>query len=160
MDIVFVRHGIAEDFAVSDDARALTIEGREKIALVARFLAEKVDGVDLVMASPLVRAQQTAEIIASHLPAALFRTEPELHYDTLPDDTLSMLARVARDAQTAICVGHEPNLSSVISLALAGGYGSFVRVNRGTAASISFPSSPEKGKGMLNWFCPVGVLKG
>src|SRR5438270_12691065 len=70
MDLLIIRHGIAEDkddFAKtgeSDDRRPLTAEGRMKMTHAAEGLREIAPGISLLASSPLVRAHQTAEIVA------------------------------------------------------------------------------------------------
>src|SRR5256884_9892964 len=71
MRLMVVRHAIAEDRGVyarthTDDAgRPLTSEGRRKMERVALGLKELVPALDLLAASPLKRAVDTAEIIAA-----------------------------------------------------------------------------------------------
>jgi phosphohistidine phosphatase len=71
MKLLIIRHAVAEErdawanTGKSDDERPLTTEGRGKMARNARGLREGVPSVDLVATSPLVRARQTAEIVAS-----------------------------------------------------------------------------------------------
>ena len=70
MHIVIVRHGIAEDREASnraapDDAlRQLTKEGRQKMRKAAKGLKRILPALDLIATSPLMRAAQTAEILA------------------------------------------------------------------------------------------------
>ena len=70
MRLLIVRHAIAEDrvaFAATgkdDDERPLTEEGRSRMEQGARGLRQLVPALDLVATSPLVRAVQTAEILA------------------------------------------------------------------------------------------------
>ena len=71
MRLMLMRHGVAEDAGPDtgyrDEPRALTDEGRARIAQAAEGL--RVLGIDaaLVLASPLVRCRQTAEIVAAAL---------------------------------------------------------------------------------------------
>ncbi len=68
MEFYIVRHGIAEGYAAGGDAeRALTEEGRTKIAEVAAGLARAGVEIDHLYSSPLLRARQTAEILAGPL---------------------------------------------------------------------------------------------
>ena len=61
MKIWILRHGQAEGMAASDEARQLTLHGREEATLMADYLAEvPLDGI---LASPYRRAQQTAETV-------------------------------------------------------------------------------------------------
>jgi phosphohistidine phosphatase SixA len=55
MQLILIRHGIAEDRAAGEDdaLRALTKEGREKMTRVARGLRCAVDSIDLLASSAL-----------------------------------------------------------------------------------------------------------
>ena len=70
MQLLVIRHGIAEEaetFAatgLNDSQRPLTKSGKRKMKEVAAGLREIVETVDVIGASPLLRAQQTAEIVA------------------------------------------------------------------------------------------------
>src|SRR5436853_395723 len=69
--IYLVRHAIAEAATpgMSDADRALTAEGRQKMRRVAAGLKRLRVAPDVVLASPLRRAQETATVIASVLMA-------------------------------------------------------------------------------------------
>ena len=69
-ELYLVRHGLAEERgdAWPDDAkRPLTDEGMSKMRKSVRGLARLGVSVDVVLTSPLVRARQTAEIVAAGL---------------------------------------------------------------------------------------------
>ena len=73
MKLLVVRHGAAmerEDFAStgeSDDLRPLTEEGKAEMKLIASSLSDDVEKLDVLATSPLVRARQTADIIAERM---------------------------------------------------------------------------------------------
>lgn len=78
---IFVRHGQSEANAMSyiaDDTPKLSPVGIEQARETARKLMDKK--IDTVLCSPLVRAQQTAEIIAGELgiPIKDIKIMPEL----------------------------------------------------------------------------------
>lgn len=70
MKLLVVRHAVAmerEEFArtgQSDDLRPLTADGARKMRRVARGLRAEIETLDLLVTSPLVRAVQTAGIVA------------------------------------------------------------------------------------------------
>src|SRR3981189_1223644 len=72
MEIYLVRHGIAVDGESDgpDAFRPLTGKGRRRFHKTARAFARLGRKLDLILTSPLVRAVQTAEILAGE-------TEPE-----------------------------------------------------------------------------------
>ncbi|MBN9165380.1 MAG: histidine phosphatase family protein, partial [Myxococcales bacterium] len=67
MKLYVMRHGPAEDNAPTgrDEDRALTPAGRERTRAVARALLAADEAPLTIIASPLVRALQTAEIVAA-----------------------------------------------------------------------------------------------
>ncbi|MEM9922645.1 MAG: phosphohistidine phosphatase SixA [Cyanobacteria bacterium P01_D01_bin.50] len=67
MEIYLIRHGIAQEATseVEDEERSLTEYGRKRTQKVAQRLKELDLSFDLIATSPLVRAQQTAEILIS-----------------------------------------------------------------------------------------------
>jgi len=102
-----VRH--AEAAAGEPDAvRPLTAEGREQ----ARALGEKLaaHGLDAVVCSPLLRARETAELIAR---AA--GVEPETEEQLAPGaDVTSLSAAVSGKGETVVVVGHQPDCSEIV----------------------------------------------
>src|SRR5689334_21278871 len=70
MRLVVIRHGIAvepEDAAkekLADAERPLTKEGRKRMRDAAGGLSRELERIDVLASSPLVRARQTAAIVA------------------------------------------------------------------------------------------------
>lgn len=112
MNLYFLRHGIAEDAhgAMRDADRALTGDGREQLADIARTLGRLGVKPDLILSSPLVRARQTAEIVAPVLGSPM-----EIADELQPGCTLDDLQRVLGpfSRESIMLVGHEPDLSSM-----------------------------------------------
>jgi phosphohistidine phosphatase len=123
MQLYIVRHGIAIDRedpkSPADPERYLTEEGLEKTKRVAQGVAALGVTADLLLTSPYVRANQTAEIFANELdyPRQKIRRTDLL----LPGGEPSLLFReLAKDKQ-ASCVflfGHAPQLDDLIATAL------------------------------------------
>lgn len=108
MELLILRHGIAEDLAYNDAARRLTEEGRRKVVLAARGL----DTLDVVpthlWTSPLTRALETAEALGLGL-------EIEVR-DELAMAPLAELVDALRelpDTAAPLLIGHEPQLSGL-----------------------------------------------
>lgn len=112
--VTLIRHGAAEDDAPSDDERALTRDGRTAVRRVGRTLARRKVRFDAIVASPLVRAVQTAEIIAG---AVGFRGAVVIHRGLRPMAAAtrirSLLARCG--GRRVALVAHEPILSAVLA---------------------------------------------
>src|SRR5438046_7785006 len=69
-ELYLVRHGLAQergDMWPDDSKRPLTEEGMSGMQKATRGLARLGVSLDVVLTSPLVRARQTAEIVAGGL---------------------------------------------------------------------------------------------
>jgi phosphohistidine phosphatase len=92
-----------------DDLRELTGKGRRQAAALGEQLAALPDPPALVLSSPLVRARQTAEAIASATGAPL-EIDPRL----APGATiLDLREAVAGRAGPVAMVGHQPDCSEI-----------------------------------------------
>jgi phosphohistidine phosphatase len=110
--IHLVRHGIAGDPAEwtgPDDSRPLTADGRRQFRETARAFAKLGERVDLLCTSPLVRAVQTAEILAGALELDQVAVLEELRADVPVERLLDRTAQL--DAKRVALVGHDPQLS-------------------------------------------------
>lgn len=70
MNLLLARHGESEWMVHGDEAgfnSALTDRGRYQARLLGRWLAANQDGIDAIYASPLIRARDTAQIVAAEL---------------------------------------------------------------------------------------------
>ncbi len=70
MKLYFLRHGLAgerSEWKGNDFDRPLTEDGKTKMAVEAATIAKLNLGLDAILTSPLVRAYQTAEIVAQKL---------------------------------------------------------------------------------------------
>ena len=108
-ELYFVRHGVAEDRGDAwpdDTKRPLTDEGMSRMRKAARGLARIGVSIDVVLTSPLVRARQTAELLAAGLDP-----RPSLvNVDSLaPDGTYA--AVVADLAEALAEMPHRPGRS-------------------------------------------------
>jgi len=109
MQLFIIRHGIAIDEGpgLSDEDRYLTAEGRHRTAKVGKLLRDQVGGLDLILTSPLVRAVQTADIVARELECDDVRVCTAL----APGGSLSRVDAAIEDAfdvERLALVGHEP----------------------------------------------------
>src|SRR4051812_44732560 len=113
MKIYILRHGAAEDGGPgsSDSERALTDDGREALQGVLLRARNAEVSPSLILASPYVRAVQTAEVAAEILPAH----EKVVFTKTLPPDGRPAEVweeiRSRRNEPQILLAGHEPLLS-------------------------------------------------
>ena len=118
MLLYVMRHGPAEDRAPTgrDFDRVLTAAGREVVARSARALhagRRSLGGRLRLLSSPLRRARETAEIVASILVPPL---AVELHDDLAADAGLprDLVADVAAAGADALLVGHQPIVEQLV----------------------------------------------
>jgi phosphohistidine phosphatase len=114
-ELYLIRHGIAAERGTyaNDDDRPLVEKGHQRTAQVAKRLVDLGCTVDLLLTSPLVRAQQTAEILLQ----AGFAPQLESLEHLAPGgsiarwlDWLTEWQSTAPQGRLAL-VGHEPDLS-------------------------------------------------
>lgn len=156
MNVVLVRHAIAEEgrSGLSDAARRLTPEGREKLKRVASGL-KRLDVVpDRILASPLVRAAETAAVLAEVLaPGLKVETCEALAPGQPPEDVADALAA---GGKTIFLVGHEPDLGELASWLLTGSSdGVRMPFRKAGAAAIEL----AEGEATLRWMLAPRQLR-
>jgi phosphohistidine phosphatase len=121
-----MRHGPAEDQAHSgiDGDRALTTSGRARVAAVAKTLSELEEEPLAIFTSPLVRAVQTAEIVALVTKLGDRGGSMEVRRAVGPGGDGAELAHTlaGEGRKRVMLVGHEPDLSEVVGR-LVGSFG-------------------------------------
>lgn len=159
-ELFLIRHGIAEergDAWPDDTRRPLTEEGMAGLRKEARGLVRLGVAFDVVLTSPLVRARQTAEIIA----AAFDSRPPIVTIDSLSPGgstqaVLNDLEAHARRGLIAI-VGHEPGLGELA--ARLAGLRRALDFKKGAVCRIDVESIPPAGPGALRWFLTPRILR-
>jgi phosphohistidine phosphatase len=156
MDLLIVRHGVAEDKEVfaetgkSDDERPLTDKGRKKMKRAARGLSTIVPEIGLLVTSPLTRARETADVIASAYEMDVGEVEDVLKPESSFDAFLEWLRSRTEDSTVCI-VGHEPLLSGLATWLMSGAKETQLELGKGGACLLSFDGAPKRGAAMLCW---------
>jgi phosphohistidine phosphatase len=156
MELYFLRHGIAADRGPEgsgDAGRPLTEEGIIKMERAVRALPRIEVIPDALISSPLVRARETADIVARHLKLDM-RIDDALSPGCSLERLLPLLKPYAT-AQQVMVVGHEPDFSEMIA-ALTGG--SRVVLKKGGLARVDLYDL-ETGYGVLMCLLPPRVLR-
>lgn len=165
MQLLVIRHAIAEDreeFAVTgqdDDLRPLTREGRRRMRRAARGLRALVPELGVLAASPLVRAAQTAEILADEYGGQKQETWPELAPGVHPSMLVDRLRSLRAEPGPVAVVGHEPDLGELVSWLLSGRTPSFVELKKGAACLLEFDGPPDPERARLLWLLAPGHLR-
>jgi len=160
MEIYLLRHGIAADIGGkirSDSERPLTEEGFREMQAETRGI--KRLGVELtaILSSPLVRAKQTAQVVADTLKISdKLRSCRALGIPAVRDALIEELGTFGSEDKILL-VGHEPDMGhlagfflGMAKLHLPFKKGSLCRID------IGRPVSPG---GELKWFLTPKQLK-
>ena len=139
MKVWVLRHGEAEAHARSDDQRQLTDHGRKQVLKSAGHLLGQP--LQLILASPYVRAQQTAALVHQALGFdKQVVTVPWLTPESDPDRVIAELD--ALGVEEVLLVSHQPLVGQLVGLLVDG--------NRQAAAPMGTASLAElKGEHSL-----------
>lgn len=132
-----LRHGEAERETRTDAERALTARGRSDAQAAGVWLAGVTAPALQVCASPYRRAQQTAAAALAALPNASLNTVDWLTPDIDPAEALRELARVS--APQLLLVSHQPLVSALIGLLVAGDYRAGAPMGTASLAELDIP---------------------
>ncbi len=161
IELYLMRHGIAADLGeagvIKDADRPLTQEGRVRMKLAAEGLRELGLKFNLILTSPLLRARQTAEVVAEVL---------ELQHKVKIIESLApgkaFIESEGRNAEIflelgafqfdrALLVGHMPDMAELASFLLSGNRNLNIEFKKGSVCAIEVSSLPPRGPGLLRW---------
>ena len=155
MKVYFLRHGVAaepEDWKGSDYDRPLTDDGRERMAREAKAIRKLDLKLDAILTSPLVRAKQTADIVAREL--RMPSKEDERLGGDFDVSSLEAILQGCADLKALMLVGHEPSMSSVIGRLIGVAR---IDLKKGGLACVELPDAATM-TGDLLWLIPPKVL--
>jgi phosphohistidine phosphatase len=146
--VILVRHGDADaeiPEGLDDDARALTTRGRLLLPAHFQAVTAHLGPVKAMYCSPLVRAVQTATILAA---AIGYEGPLKTHRSLLPDGPVGAIETLLNEnpGSTVVLVGHQPSMGALAAHFL-GMNGFPKQVNPGTVIGIDRPDdNPAAGK--------------
>lgn len=153
--LLVVRHGPAEAARHGDDAaRRLSAEGRRRMRAAAAALARLLPAPARIATSPLVRARETAEVLAVAWNAPAPVATPLL----APGFDAEALLRELRhgDPGLVAAVGHEPDLSEFVGWLLGGPHRVRVKLGKGSACLVDLADPGGCG---LHALFPLAALE-
>jgi phosphohistidine phosphatase len=160
-ELYLVRHAIAAergDEWPDDRERPLTKRGIDRFKDAVRGLGAMGVTLDEIFTSPLVRAAQTAELLAAGIDGKPpVRTLDALAPGHAPGVVMTRLSRIARRPRVAL-VGHEPDLGELAAHLI--GAGRPLPFRKGGVCRIDLTSAGGAAAGSLVWFLPPRVLRG
>src|SRR5262245_7559403 len=159
-ELYIVRHAIAAergDEWPDDDKRPLTEKG------IVRF-KDSLSGLkwldvtlDEIFTSPLVRAKQTADLLAAAIPGKpAVKLLEVLAPGPGPEEVMKQLAHVAKRRRVAL-VGHEPGLGQLAAHLL--GAKRPLEFRKGGVCRIDLQGLTENRPGSLVWFVTPKMLR-
>ncbi|SRR5579875_315614 len=160
MDLFIIRHGEAgrSSPAREDSKRSLTIDGENEIREISKGLRALEIEFDHIFTSPLIRARQTAEIVAQTVDHKNgVQDMEELKPEGSKDQLFQKLSKLKRDS-TVLVVGHEPYLSELIVGAISTGQCK-IGLKKGGVARIKVTNILPALKGELRWLLTPKHLK-
>jgi phosphohistidine phosphatase len=162
VDVYILRHGKAEDAGpgTCDAARRLTKKGREEIVAAGRWMAAQDLRFELIAASPLIRAQETAAIIAESLGGKEYLVTWKVLAPGGNTDTVCRMIGKQGELHCILLVGHEPLLSTLISRIIVGDENAAIAMTKGSLAKIRQYSSTGHPSGELHWLVTAAQMAG
>jgi len=155
VNLYLLRHGLAvepgtQGFSCDAD-RPLTPEGERKVEKIALALEALEISFDIILSSPYIRAQQTADIVAQALD---LRKKLQLSDTLTPSGNIKKMLELVNElrVENVLLVGHEPYLSELISLLTAGETGAMqVVMKKGGFCKLSTDSLRPGRCAVLEW---------
>ena len=162
-ELYLIRHGIAAERGTydRDDDRPLTDAGKERTHAVALRLLAVGCQADKILTSPLVRAQQTAEILLEVGMAPSVAISTNLAPGGQLSDWLPGLAQwqAEQPAGRLALVGHEPDLSAWAQQLVTGQVGDRWQLKKAGVIGLRVPAAATAiGHSELFWLTPPRLL--
>jgi phosphohistidine phosphatase len=151
MNLIFVRHAAAIERSaeISEEQRYLTSQGRVFFRKTAQTMLKNGIEPSLIISSPLIRAVQTADILAETLTyiGQLVIVDALSPGFALP--SLRELCDTFHSANELVLVGHEPDLSSMVGslLNLPSGFD----FKKGAAVKVKIDPARPKKPAVFKW---------
>jgi phosphohistidine phosphatase len=156
MNLYLLRHGLAAASGLAsvraDRQRPLTAKGQKKMRKIAAAMKRLELSFEAISCSPCLRAKQTAAIVASTLRARK-RLEfmDELTAGVPAQALLEALRQKQMLPENLLLVGHEPQLSGLISLLLTDSLQATVALKKGGLCKLTLVSFKPGRLATLEW---------
>jgi phosphohistidine phosphatase len=160
-ELYLIRHGLAAEQGENypeDGKRPLTSRGIQRLKQEGKALVALDVTFDVILSSPLVRAHQTAEALASAFrePPAIINIlslVPGGTHNAIADD----LGKQSHRRKKIAIVGHEPGIGELAARLL--GLRKAIEFKKGAICRIDVTALPPTGNGQLKWFLTPRILR-
>ncbi|MBI4475428.1 MAG: phosphohistidine phosphatase SixA [Acidobacteria bacterium] len=160
MELYFMRHGIAtpKEDGGPDADRPLVPEGIKKSQQAAEALRNLEIEFDRILTSPLVRARQTADIVANVLQMQDRIEELEELADHSVKEVVRALTKFKGDDRLLL-VGHQNQMGDTIAYLLGGEDKMQVDLKKSGICLVEVDSLPPKSRATLCWMLSPKHMK-
>ncbi len=159
MILYLIRHGDAEKALgnKTDFERELTGDGKQKMERAANYWKNVIPGFDFIVSSPLIRAKQTAEIVAKTFE---YKNDVIIDNSLMNDgETKDILDLIdSLKGENIAIVGHQPDFSYHLSNLISNGTAA-VDFKKGAIAKVIFDGKAKISRGVLEFLIPTGTFK-
>ena len=159
-ELYLVRHAVAAERGSEwpdDTKRPLTERGISRFKEVVKGLRRLDVTIDEIFTSPLLRAKQTAELLAAGLEGKpAIKILDALAPGHTSSAVMTNLNKVAKRRKVAV-VGHEPELGELAAYLI--GAGRALPFKKGGVCRIDVGSLTSKRAASLVWFFPQSILR-
>jgi phosphohistidine phosphatase len=164
MNIFILRHGIAVERGTpgfeNDSQRPLTPKGKRQLRKTAGAMKKMNLRFDLILSSPFERAKQTAEIVAEELKLKKrLKFSDELQSGGEQKRLIREVAELKPPPENALLVGHEPDLSRLISLLVSGGENMAIDFKKGGLCKLEVETLRSCSSAKLIWLLTPKQMK-
>jgi len=157
MNLYLLRHGIAVDrdpqSFPDDSRRPLTLKGEDRVKLIGEAMKALELSFDHILASPYLRASQTAELIVAVLGLKkVLEYRDELTPEGDPKALVRHVTKLEPAAEDVLLVGHEPWLSQFMSQLISGGATASIDLKKGGLGKLEIePPIRHSQCATLSW---------
>jgi phosphohistidine phosphatase len=159
--LYLVRHAIAGERGPQwprDEERPITKEGAARMREIVKGFRRFDESIDLIVTSPLVRARQTADILAAGLsPAPAIRAFAALAPGSSPPQVVAALSALRTRAEGIALVGHEPGLGLLAAWLINAR--TPPPFKKGGICRIDFEDWPPARSGRMIWLATPRMLR-
>ena len=164
MDIYILRHAVAEARTKAnfrqDASRALTEDGAKKMRQIASGILRQGWVFDAILSSPYARARETTVIVGEALKCEqIVKLSAALAPGAPPNRLVEELNRMHPGCQSVLLVGHEPDLTQLISRLLLGAPGLRLQLKKGGMAKLTVAGPLREGAATLEWLLTPRQLR-
>ena len=163
MELYILRHAIAVEHGTKgykdDTQRPLTAKGERKMRRIAKGMKKLGLSFDLILSSRLIRARQTAQIVAETFEIVKrLKFSAHLAPNGEAEELVRDLKRRYPNQNSVVLVGHEPYLSGLMATLLTGKPALDVNFKKGGLCLLTVDSLRFGHCATLQWLLTPGQL--